>query len=102
MEAQTSTGGGPYVGRNVDTDGGDFVGRDKIFGAPPPTLAELYTELNRKVDMILELIQGDEVKDIRGMRPRIREIEQRIQWILVVLGVYSIPIIYYIARLIWP
>lgn len=45
-QTRIDTGGGAYVGGGVDTDGGDFVGRDKItHGLSPRDLEPLFAPL---------------------------------------------------------
>ncbi len=94
-ENTTTTGGGANVGKNVETTGGHFTGRDMRSGessvnnyinfddqprtsTQPPTLWQTVNTLVEKVDQILDLIQGDADQDIKGIRPRIREIEYRL------------------------
>ncbi len=97
------TGGGGAVGGDVNT-GEDFIGRDNphaVFNnytekaqSQPPTTSQTIYELNRKVDEILDYIRGNPERDIVGIRPRIRQIEQRIHWMLIVQGLFLVGLIW--------
>ena len=99
------TGGGGAVGGDLNT-GKDFIGRDSseqraIFNnytelaqSQPPTSSQTINELNRKVDEILDYIKGNPERDIVGIRPRIRQIEQRIHWMLVVQALFLVGLIW--------
>lgn len=103
------TGGGGAVGGDVST-GNDFIGRDNndpraVFNnytekaqSQPPTESQTIYELNRKVDEILDYIRGNVERDIVGIRPRIRQIEQRIHWMLIVQGLFLLGLIWLAFR----
>ena len=106
------TGGGAYVGKDIGTGGGNFTGRDEKRAdsqitnnfnfddhprnsIQPPTLYQTVNQLVEKVDQILDLIQGDDKQDIKGIRPRIREIDKReafLLWGMVILYIFVIAI----------
>ena len=67
-------------GEQSVTNNFSFDEQSRAATAPPPTLYQTVNQLVEKVDQILNLIQGDVTQDIRGIRPRIREIEQRLSW----------------------
>ena len=96
------TGGGGAVGGDVNSK--DFTGRDdtravfnnytELAQSQPPTASQTIYELNRKVDKILDYIRGNAERDIVGIRPRIRQIEQRIHWMLIVQGLFLVGLIW--------
>ena len=49
-----STGGGTYIEGNIDTGGGDFVGRDKIIqsGAKPDEIAAAFLTIYKGIEKI--------------------------------------------------
>lgn len=51
-ERKVSTGGGAYVGKSVDTSGGDFVGRDQVktIGPNVSVIAELFKPIYAAIE----------------------------------------------------
>lgn len=64
--------------------------REPRTGHQTHTQSQVLNELVEKVDRLLDLIQGDPEQDIKGIRPRVREIEQRQVYTFVVLGLIAI------------
>ncbi len=69
------TGGGVYVGGNVNTSGGDFVGRDKISFSSNKT-SNSVQELFAKIYRAISQQDGLEPSDQEDLLAEVKEIEK--------------------------
>lgn len=76
-----NTGGGAYIGGGVNTRGGDFVGRDKITGAPPQT-DDREQGASKPPEPRPQAVDRDQIaswrSQLQNYRTNLRMVEERI------------------------